>query len=119
MNDQLVMVRGDSASWLLGAARNGAAYNLTGASLWFTAKYTTADADVAAVFQKTLADGLVITDAVNGLVTATLAPSDTSTLPDSRTILDWDLQVKTVAGSVYTVAIGKLTVFPDVTRTTT
>lgn len=116
MNDFLTMVRGDSASWLLSATLNGAPYNVAGCLIWFSGKRSVADGDVDAVFMKTLGGGVTVTDAANGLVTVTLSPTDTETLPSSRVILDWDLQVKTAGGAIYTVALGKLTVFPDVTR---
>lgn len=116
---ELSMYRGDTALFPFAVTDSAGAYNIAGASFWFTAKKTPCDADVSAVFQKTLADGITVTNAAAGLGQVELAEADTNTLPCSRTILTYDLQMKTAAGKVYTLAYGKLTVNPDVTVTTT
>ena len=114
----LGMYRGDTALFPFAVTDSTGAYNIAGATFWFTAKKTPCDTDASAVFQKTLADGITVTNAAAGLGQVELAEADTSSLACSRTVLFYDLQMKTSTGKVYTVAAGKLTVNPDVTVTT-
>lgn len=116
----LEMSRGDSRKWTFAVTYSdtGAVYSLAGASMWFTAKKRITDADVAAVFQKTIGSGITLTDAANGLGYIELSPADTSALSSGKQNLEFDLQLKSSAGKIYTVAFGKLTVYPDVTLST-
>jgi len=114
----LEMSRGDSRRWNFAATQNGAVYSLAGASLWFTAKKRITELDAVAVFQKTLGTGITVTDAANGLGYIELSPSDTSGLSAAKWNLEFDLQCRDSAGKIYTLAFGKLTVYPDVTITT-
>jgi hypothetical protein len=84
--------------------------------MWFTAKWAYRDLDAAAVFQKTIGSGIVITNALLGLATATLVAADTSGLAAVKVPLVWDIQVRTAGGETFTVAKGNLIVTPDVTR---
>lgn len=96
----------------------GAPLDVTGYTIWFTAKRQLSDPDPG-VFQQTIAGGeLVVTNASLGLGYVRIDPSDTVTLGDSTTQLLWDLQIKSPAADtpVSTVARGTLTVEPDVTR---
>ncbi len=113
----LAMYRGDTALFPFAVSDSAGAYNIAGASFWFTAKRTPCDIDASAVFQKTLASGITITNPAAGLGQVELAESDTSGLPCSRTVLFYDLQMKTTTSKVYTLASGTLTVNPDVTVT--
>lgn len=99
--------------------RDSSIIDLTGASLWFTAKNAIEDADVDAVFQKTDSDGIVVTDAAGGAVDITIDPEDTEDLGDEEVVLQCDLQVKELDGTISTVARGSLRISPDVTRSTT
>jgi hypothetical protein len=67
------------------------------------------------VAQKTLASGIIVTDAAKGELQISLAPSDTSSLPSVPTQVAYDLEITWINGKVDTVAIGILTVRPDVT----
>ena len=86
--------------------------DLTDAGLWFTAK--TSPTSTAAVFQKTLGQGITVTDPANGAGMIALAPGDTSGLATRQLQLYFDLELET-GGAVFTVAAGKLVVIPDVT----
>lgn len=86
--------------------------------MWFTAKYSYADPDLSAVFQKTLGSGIVYTNAAQGLATATLVGTDTSALAPVKVLLVYDIQVKDAGGNIFTIARGNLIVVPDVTLAT-
>jgi hypothetical protein len=88
--------------------------DLTGASLWFSAKqhYT----DTAYVFQKTLASGITIAVPTNGQVLIQLEAVDTADLPNRATKLYWDLQVEDAVSNKETVDSGELWVEPEVTQ---
>lgn len=113
----LTMNRGDTAIFTMTVnAYSGAYLDLTGAEVWFTAKYGWNDTDDEAVFQKTVGDGVTITDPTNGEIEIQLEQADTATIVDSVR-LRYDVQVRDVSGGIYTVASGLLKVVPDVTRT--
>lgn len=107
------MVRGDSKVFNLTVTGD-----LTGAKVWMSAKTSHTATDF--VFQKDTAGlgGIVITNAVGGLATVTLSPSDTSGLPPTTIKLVFDVQVKSASGLISTVQTGTLTVTPDVTIAT-
>jgi hypothetical protein len=113
----LRMYRGDTAEFRVTALDiDGNPLDITGASAWFTAKRTTSDDDLSAVFQKTVGDGITITDAPNGIMLVRLAEADTASVT-GREYLEYDLQVKDTSDGVWTVARGSLLVEADVTRT--
>lgn len=115
----LKMYRGDTAQFRVTALDiDGNPLDISGASAWFTAKRATTEADNTAVFQKTVGDGITITDALNGIMLVQLAEADTNTLT-KKEVLEYDLQVKDVLNGIYTVARGSLTVEADVTRAST
>ena len=114
---ELSMYRGDTKSWPFTIEVNGVALNITGASFWFTAKNKISDADVDAVFQKTVGDGITITSASEGKIEVKLAEGDTNTLT-KRKRLHFDLQMKEASGDVSTPMAGVLVVDLDVTRST-
>jgi len=115
----LEMSRGDARKWLFAVTDSGtgAAFDISGCSMWFTAKKRLSDTDLLAVFQKTVGDGITVTDALNGLGYIQLAPTDTTTLENSKTQqLEFDFQL-TQGSNPYTLAFGKLTVYGEVTLT--
>ena len=92
---------------------------LTGYTIWFTAKPDIALADGATgVIQKTLTNGIVVTDMANGRIRITIAPSDTAAITE-ETVYDCDIQVKSATTEVSTVAKGNMKIEIDVTQTTT
>ncbi|MGZ6360764.1 MAG: hypothetical protein ACXWP0_03685 [Ktedonobacterales bacterium] len=117
----LSMTRGNTALFQTTVANLGSG-GLTGFSAWFTAKRDASDADSAAVFQKTiLAGGIAITTnggtGVNGVLTTTVAPVDTETLPTGYSVLlVYDVKVKDTSGVETTVDSGTITVKADVTQ---
>ena len=114
----LNMFRGDTPSWNLAITTDGAARNISTDSLRMTAKYSTDDADNAAVFSKTVGGGITVTNGAGGLATVLLAKSDTNTLPGQTVTLFYDIELTTSGNSVFTIAWGTLTIQPDVSITT-
>lgn len=112
------ITRGDTISLTVVVTASGAIYPLIGVQMWFTAKNSLNDPDSAAVFQKTVGSGIVITGPTLGQATITILPADTAGLPSSKTLLVYDLQIEDSNGQVYTAASGNLIVVPDVTRST-
>lgn len=113
----LTVKRGDTIDLEVTVARGGSPVDLSGADLWFTAKRKLKDLDIAAVAQKTLGDGIAVTDAPAGELLVTLAPDDTDDLT-KETVLYCDVQMVEASGRVTTVASGTLTVQLDATVAT-
>lgn len=110
--------RGDTVALNITITASGLAYNLTGKTLWFTAKTSYSVADPG-TFQKKIGSGITVTSAVDGRAQIVISPADTYSLGNSKTLLVYDCQVKDASGNVYTVASGNLIIVPDVTRSTT
>lgn len=116
--NRIEMIRGDTKVLTITVTRDGQPYDLTGHTLWLTAKRTPTDADSAAVFQlSTTAGGITITNAAGGVARAEIAPTHTESLPAVVNRLVYDVQIADGTGGVYTVASGELVVRPDVTIT--
>jgi hypothetical protein len=110
---------GDSIVLRLTITRNGAAVDLTGATLWFTAKEDWDDLDADAVFQKKTGGlGIAVTDALAGEATVTIPGSDTASLDNEVQTLECDVQLLEVDGTLTTVARGQLVLQPQITRAT-
>lgn len=116
MSINFTMTRGDSASFSVSVTLGGVPFDLSSCSLWFTAKNKFTDPDVNAIFQKTIGNGIIVTNGVQGLATINLLPADTSVLGLIKTILFWDLQLKDSLNNIYTINSGNLIVSPDVTQ---
>jgi hypothetical protein len=97
----------------------GAVIDLTGATVWFTAKKTLSDGDEEAPgFQlSTVAGGVEVIDPVAGLYRVTIPPSATVAL-EGPMVFQWDVQVRTTEPQTRTVARGTISVHLDVTRVT-
>jgi hypothetical protein len=112
------MARGDDKTITIAVSDAGGAVDLTGTTLWFTAKRSLAEADPG-LFQKRTGSGITHRAQVGadlGKADVAIAPADTAGLPAFRTTLLWDVQlVDGATGKVYTVASGTLTVDPDAT----
>lgn len=93
----------------------GDAYVWTDDQIRFTVKRSLADTDAEAVFVKTRAEGAIVPGAA-GEATIRIEPADTQTLPEQAIVLEWDLQVTTAGGDVYTLDSGRMTVDPEATR---
>lgn len=119
MSTALEITRGDTTTLNVSCFQTDGVtpLNITGYTLWFTAKYVVADADPG-VFQKTTtAGGITITNAAGGIATVSLVPTDTSSL--AGVVLLWDLQGKDPSGNITTLASGTLTITADITRAIT
>lgn len=100
-------------------------FDLTGLDLWWTAKYRQphgwTDPDAKAVFgPKTIGAGITVTNASGGLAEVRVTAADWAEY-SGRGELIWDLQTKSVANQVVTIASGviRVDVEADVTRATT
>jgi len=117
------MYRGDAHLVEITIKRAGLPVDLTGATIWYTAKEALADADVDAVFQKTVGSGVTILDQVayKGKAQLKLEAADTEGLDMGTTgfvVLYFDVQVKLLdETSPWTVLLGTLKVERDVTIT--
>ena len=128
LNHNLEMVHGDTTTYKGTVLdENGGIVNPTGGTFWFTVKTSSApaadnDSDAAKVFQVTSAGGAItITDAANGQIQVVI-PANQSYSPSftyADTVYYYDLQMKDVSGKIQTLSKGRLTVFADITRTTT
>ena len=120
------MYRGDTFVYdtqlmnpLPGPTQGKVPQNLTGWTLWFTAKYQAVDADQNAVIQQdnaTVGGVVVVGPATNGNIAVTAAPLSTRGFPDAPVTLVYDIQGKDGSGRIFTMETGTLTVAPDVTR---
>lgn len=95
--------------------------DLTGYTLYFTAKYDPqADADAAAAFQlSSPSSGVVLTDAANGKATVTVTPANQSSLSVRDQFLYCDVVGISGAGARYTFASGILRLTAPATRAIT
>lgn len=109
------MTRGDTVILSGTTTLGGDPYDLSGATLLFTAKNRYTDDDADAVFQKSVGDGITVVSAAQGLFTVEIEPDDTADVPKVQTVLFWDTQVVDSESKKYTIASGKLIIKPDVT----
>jgi len=113
----LQMTRGDNKTVQVTITGLGS-QGLSGASLWFTAKRSYADADAAAIIHKVTADFTIDQQGDSqtpGIAHFSIQPAETSGLPAHQVDLVFDVQMKDSNGNVTTVDSGTLTVTPDVT----
>jgi hypothetical protein len=122
MTATIELVRGDSAEYAIAVTTDEGPQEITGAELTFTAK-TSLLASGEVVIEKTIGDGITVDDAVEGLATLAIAPEDTSGMTLMETsrgqffapTLYWDLQLKDLAGNIYTLNSGTMVVRGDAT----
>ena len=114
----LEMYAGDTFPFEVTVENNGSGMNITNYSFRMTAKYDIKDADVDAVFSITSPGNITITDAANGDILVTVPASATSDLEIGFTYyLQYDIQMYSDPGTIYTVCSGILKVNPTVSRT--
>lgn len=118
MNILFTMIRGDTVNANLSVLDPvDDPFDLTGCDVWVTAKRRFTDPDEEAVFQKTIGDGVEVTNEVGGEVRIVISPDDTSSLEgitrDVNLVLD--VQIRTPDGEVFTPILGIVVVTPDVT----
>lgn len=92
--------------------------DLTGATLWFTAKNSWSDADADAIIALTTPTDITVSDPTGGIALINVTADDTKDLT-SYTRLVYDVQMlETGAAGPTTLVQGKLTISRDVTRAT-
>ena len=96
----------------------GAALDITGGKLYFTAKtsYNVAD-ESASVALTSPSTGITITDAANGLARMIITAAQSATLTGGQTYV-YDIQFKDVNGNITTLDSGSMDVRQDVTQST-
>jgi len=112
------IVRGDGEVYTIPVTQAGVPVDLTGATLWYTAKRLLTDADSAAVIRKgTLSPliGITITNPAGGIAAIALLGTDTDGLADTK--LYHDAQYQLAGEQPHTLFVGQLKITPDVTRT--
>lgn len=114
---QLEMVRGDTPVWELAVTdKNGAPYDISGSTIWMTAKNNIDDTDLAAIFQLSTTTGeITLTTPLSGLAQIIPTAAATSGLTADAQLY-YDIQVRTPANRTFTVVKGTLIVSRDVTR---
>ena len=89
------------------------------ASIWFTVKSRYSEPDSGALVQRTVGNGIYVTDGPTGEAQVILTHAETSLLGAREYEYVWDVQVKRdVYGTesiISTAAVGTMTVDPDVT----
>ena len=117
MNDtNLTLIRGDDAVLDVAAVTSaGAALDLTGYALTFTAKYCASPFEPAILGPLTIGSGIAIVSLGGGTATVTIPASAWTAYIDEDDDLVWDLQA-TLAGVITTLARGRIRVVLDVTR---
>lgn len=108
--ETLELVRGDYKAFNLAFSQGGTPINITGFSLFFTAKEDAADSDAEAVISKKVTSH---TDPTAGLTVVELDADDTDVTPGSYL---YDFQLVNVAGKPTTVLMGTLNIIADITR---
>ena len=87
---QLYIIKGHLTAYNIVVARNGNAVNLTGATLTFEARKDSPTGDVL-VISKSIGNGIVVTDMINGRATLTITSDDTAALSVDQSLLYYNL----------------------------
>jgi hypothetical protein len=112
------MFRGDTLVFDGVAEESGGdPQDLTGCTLWMTAKNQKSDLDADAVIAVESGSGIEVVSAAAGTFTVTIAATLTADLT-KRSLLHYDVQLKDATGQIYTVDSGTITVELDITRAT-
>ena len=104
------LYKGDNYSWQFRFTSAGVVENITGWTLYFTAKRYLSDPDINAIIQKIVTTH---TDPTNGVTTVSMSHVETNALPVGTWF--YDVQIKTAADEIYTVFKGQFKVWADVT----
>lgn len=108
----LTIIRGDTEDIGFELKNDGVAVDLTGSSVYFTAKpaLTADNDDNTAVIQ---VEVISHTDPTNGITVIPLTPSDTDVTPGTYY---YDIQIKSATGVITSIKHRQLEVIADVTR---
>lgn len=109
--------RGDTLSWQLPVRLNGAPYNTSGSKFWMTGKASIDDLDADAIFQigSDTSEITPVGPTSDGLMAVKVPATITVNFVPGATI-EYDVQILTPLGEVYTLEIGEFEVEADVTR---
>lgn len=115
---KITMYRGDSLVLDVMVLQGGSPADLTGATVWFTAKRNLTDPDVDAVIQVESPTDITIFDQTTnrGQAQVNVPASVTAVLTEQQLQLFYDVQIKFATGRVATVDFGTLVITPDVTQ---
>lgn len=118
----LTLQRGDTSPLITGTVLlDGVAVDITGATLWFTVKTAVTVADnTASLALSTSLGGVAILVAASGTFTISITATQMAALAAGATSATYvyDVQYKALAGQIYTLVQGSLTVPGDVTLAT-
>ena len=107
--------RGDSITLNFAVTQNGAAFNLTNYTCYFTMKATLTGSAVLTKVSTSSAQ-IEYTDASAGLLSVYLTPTDTNTLTPEQTY-HYDLEIRNANGSYHkTLVKDTITFLADITR---
>lgn len=110
MKPSLTIIRGDTADIEVQISQDGTPVNITGYTVFFTAKKNLSDADNSAAIKKDITSH---SDPTNGKTIVSLAPADTASLAVGK--YHWDLQLKSGSGAISSVSKQMLEIVEDVT----
>jgi len=111
---QMYVIKGHITSYQVVVARNGLAVDLSSATLKYEARKDSPTGDVI-VITKTIGNGIVITDAVNGRATLSLTADDTAALSVEQALLYYNLILNAGGPGEEIVDSGTLNVRVDTT----
>jgi len=100
----LTIVKGTSKTYELTFKTEGVAENITGFSVYFTVKTNMADADSAALINKTIT---TFEDGTNGIALIELTPTDTAIAIGNYW---YSIDYKSDDGNIESVLVGRLTI---------
>ena len=112
----ITFYQGNSVDLDVTVVLNNATYDVTNDKIWFTIKNSFTDPDSAALLQVTTESGISFTNATAGQILISLTPVLTQNLP-TGVELDYDIQIRTPSGKVYTIIVDQVLVNPKVTQT--
>lgn len=113
------MFRGDTQVLILTVLQDNIPVNISGSTIWMTAKRSVDDPDSSAVFQLVTPTDITLTDPINGVAQIVIPASATQplTIEKNTTIsLVYDVQIKTITDIVSTIDVGNIIIRPDITR---
>ena len=102
--------KGDNYSWEFHFTSAGVVENITGWSIYFTAKRYITDTDSQAIIQKIITTH---TNPTQGISQLSFSHTETEAFPVG--VWFYDVQIKTPADEIYTIFKGQFKVLADVT----
>ena len=110
--------RGDNIQFDVLVTLDGAALDISAYSIWCTGKRQLSDLDASAIWQVTKAGGeITVVGTGNNIARVNVPAALTAVLTENVTLF-YDVQIKSGAGVVSTVADGRIAITLDATRAT-